>query len=132
MCSSDLVIVTYHPFQLVIYKSIIELTKGFNAFTASLVAMLASIFNADPMYTFNSAVPYLVSIVKDKNVYTIIWVIFQSIYGFVMLLAPTSVVLMATLAYLNVSFKEWFKNIWKLALEILVILLILFTILVLI
>ncbi len=129
---TGLVIVTYHPFQLVIYKSIIELTKGFNAFTASLVAMLASIFNADPMYTFNSAVPYLVSIVKDKNVYTIIWVIFQSIYGFVMLLAPTSVVLMATLAYLNVSFKEWFKNIWKLALEILVILLILFTILVLI
>ena len=114
---TGLVIVTYHPFQLVIYKSIIELTKGFNAFTASLVAMLASIFNADPMYTFNSAVPYLVSIVKDKNVYTIIWVIFQSIYGFVMLLAPTSVVLMATLAYLNVSFKEWFKNIWKLALE---------------
>lgn len=127
-----LIIVTYHPFQLTIYKAILELTKGFNVFTASLVAILSSIFNADPLYTFNASVPYLVNIVKDKNVYSIIWVLFQSIYGFMMLLAPTSVVLMATLAYLNVSFKEWLKSIWKLALEILVILLILFTILVLI
>ena len=127
-----LVIVTYHPYQLEIFKAILDLTKGFNAFTVSLVAFLASIFNADAMYAFNSVVPYLASIVTDKAVYPIVWVIFQSIYGFAMLIAPTSVVLMTTLSYLNISFKDWLKNIWKVALEILVVLLVIFTILVLI
>jgi len=127
-----LVIVTYHPFQLVIYKAIFELTKGFNVFTSSLVAFIASILNSDPMYTFNSAVPYLISLVKDKSVYSIIWVVFQSIYGLAMFVAPTSLVLMVSLSYLNVSFKDWIKNIWKFVLEMIVILLILFTILVLI
>ncbi len=132
MIYTGLVLVTYHPFQLVIYKAILEITKGFNVFTASLVALLSSLFNADPMYAFNSAVPYLVSIVKDEAVYPIIWIIFQAIYGFAMLIVPTSVILMATLSYLNVTFKEWLKCIWKLAIEILVVLLIIFTILVLI
>ncbi len=129
---TGLVIVTYHPFQLVMYKGILELTKGFNVFTASIVAMLASLFNAEPLYVFNSAIPYLTSLVTDKAVYSIIWVIFQAIYGLVMVIAPTSVILMVTLSYLNVSFKEWVKNIWKYALEMLVVLLVIFTILVLI
>ena len=129
---TGLVIITYHPFQLVIYKAIFELTKGFNVFTSSLVAMLASFFNSDSMYTFNSVIPYLVSLVSDKSVYSIIWVVFQSIYGLTMLIAPTSLILMVTLSYLNVSFKEWVKNIWQYILEMLVVLLIIFTILVLI
>lgn len=127
-----LVIVTYHPFQLVIYKAIFELTKGFNVFTSGLVAILASFFNADSMYTFNSVIPYLVSIVSDKTVYSIIGVLFQSMYALTMFVAPTSLVLMVTLSYLNVSFKDWIKNIWQYVLEMLVILFIIFTILVLI
>ncbi len=129
---TGLVLVTYHPFQLVIYKTILDITKGFNVFTASIVAFISSIFNGDPMYTFNSVIPYLTSIITDKKVYSVIWVVFQGIYGFTMLIAPTSIVLMGTLSYLNVSFKDWLKNIWKIALEILVLLLIIFTILVLI
>lgn len=129
---TGLVLVTYHPFQLVIYKAILDITKGFNVFTASIVALLSSIFNGDPMYTFNSVIPYLTSIITDKKVYSVIWIVFQGIYGFAMLIAPTSIVLMGTLSYLNVSFKDWLKNIWKIALEILVLLLVIFTILVLI
>ena len=53
-------------------------------------------------------------------------------YGVTMLVAPTSVVLMTVLSYLGVSYKEWFKNIWKLLLELLVLMLIIFTILVLV
>lgn len=129
---TGLVLVTYHPFQLVIYKSVLGLTKGFNVFTSSIVAILASLFNGDPMYAFNSAVPYLVSIVTDQSLYSIIWVVFQAIYGLTMFVAPTSLILMVTLSYLNVSFKEWFKTIWRYVLEMLVILLIVFTIIVLI
>lgn len=49
----------------------------------------------------------------DSSKLPIIGVLLQSIYGFVMLIAPTSVYLMAGLAYLDISYKEWFKYIWK-------------------
>ncbi len=127
-----LVITTYHPFQLTIYKAILSLTDGFNVFTSTFVVVLSTIFNSDPAYVFQSTIPYLSSLVSDKEVYPIIEILFQSVYGFSMLFSPTSLVLMATLAYLGVSYKEWLKAIWKLLVEFLVLLLILFTILTLI
>lgn len=127
-----LVIVTYHPYQLVIYKTLLSITKGFNVFTSSVVAILASFFNADPLYSFQSVLPYVASIVSDKSTYKIIAVVFQAMYGTTMLIAPTSVVLMGALSYLGISYKEWFKNIWKLVLELVIVMLIIFTILVLI
>ncbi len=127
-----LVIVTYHPFQLVIYKAILGLTKGFNIFTSSLVALLASLFNSDPSYVFQSALPYLASVVTKTANYSIIGVIFQAMYGLTMLIAPTSLILMIVLSYLEIPYKQWFKAIWKLLLELLVVFLIIFTILVLI
>lgn len=127
-----LVVVTYHPFQLVIYKALFGLTKGFNVFTSMITAILASVFNADPLYSFQSVIPYLASIVTDQSAYSIIAVVYQAMYGVTMLVAPTSVVLMAVLSYLGISYKDWFKNIWKLLLELVVLMLIIFTILVLI
>ncbi len=129
---SCLVLVTYHPFQLVIYKAILGLTKGFNVFTSTIVAALASLFNSDPSYAFQSALPYLTSVVTNSENYSIIAVVFQSIYGLTMLVAPTSLILMGVLSYLGVSYKKWLKTIWKLVVEFLVVLLIIFTIIVLI
>lgn len=127
-----LVIVTYHPFQLVIYKVLFGLTKGFNVFTSTIAAILSSLFNADPLYAFQSVLPYLSSIVSSQSSRAIIGVVFQTMYGITMLIAPTSVVLMSVLSYLGISYKEWFKNIWKLLLELFILMLIVFMILVLI
>lgn len=127
-----LVLVTYHPFQLVIYKAILGITKGFNVATTTLVAILASFFNADPAYVFQSVLPYLTSVITNADNYSIIGIIFQACYGLVMLVAPTSLVLMSVLAYLNVSYKEWLGKIWKLLVELFVVLLIIFIILALI
>ena len=127
-----LVTVTYHPFQLTIYKAILGLTKGFgvlSVFTTSLVAILASILNADPSYVFQSVLPYLVSLGIDSKAYGIIGIIFQSMYGLTMLVAPTSIVLLAVLSALNISYKEWLGKIWKFLLEFLVVLIIIFIIL---
>lgn len=129
---SCLVIVTYHPFQLVIYKAILGLTKGFNVFTSTIVAALASLFNSDPAYAFQSVLPYLTSIVTNTENYSIVGVVYQSIYGVTMLVAPTSLILMVVLSYLDIPYKKWLKTIWKLVVEFLVVLLIIFTILVLI
>jgi len=48
-------------------------------------------------------------------------VIVQSIYGFVMLIAPTSIFLLAGLKYMEIPYKEWMKYIWKFALIVLAI-----------
>lgn len=127
-----LVAATYHPFQLVIYKVLLNMTKGFNIFTTMITGIFASIFNADPLYSFQSVVPYLASLVTDKGAYSAISVVYPAVYGVTMLVAPTSVVLMSVLSYLEISYKEWFKTIWKLLLELFVLLLIVFTILALI
>lgn len=127
-----LVTVTYHPFQLTIYKFLFGFTKGFNVFTSSIAAILASVFNADPLYAFQSVLPYLASLVSKKSTYAVIGVVYQAMYGVTMLVAPTSVVLMTVLSYLGISYKEWWKNIWKLVLELFILMLIIFTILALI
>ena len=127
-----LVLTTYDPYQLVIYKFILGLTKGFNIFTTGLVVVISSIFNGDPLYAFYSVLPYFVSVVTDTNNYQLIAVIFQSLYGIVTLVAPTSIPLMVTLAYTNTSYKDWFKYIWKLLVALLVLAFIVFIVLLLI
>lgn len=127
-----LVLTTYHPFQLVIYKAILGLTKGFNIFTTGLVVVVSSIINGDVLYAFYNVVPYFVSVITDTSVYPLVAVIFQSMYGLVTLVAPTSIPLMITLSYLNVPYKSWFKYIWKLLVALVVVLFIIFTILLLI
>lgn len=127
-----LVITTYHPFQLVIYKAILGITDGFNVFTTFVVAILSALFNVDPAYAFQSSLPYFASIVTNADNYPIAAVVYQAAYGLTMLVAPTSLVLMGMLSYLKIPYGKWFKTIWKLLLELLVLLLIVFTILILI
>lgn len=127
-----LVIVTYHPYQLTIYKAILGLTKGFNIATTTLVSLLAAVFNSDPIYTAQSYLPYYVSIVTNADNYPLVGIIYQAIYGFTSLFAPTSLILMATLSYLKVNYLDWLKTAWKLLLELFVVLLIVFIILALI
>ncbi|MDD6224475.1 MAG: hypothetical protein PUB18_05705 [bacterium] len=123
-----LVIVTYHPFQLGFTKFLLDLTSGFNVVTMSIAAMLASIFNVESVYTAQSTLPYVMSVITDSSLYPLIEVIFQSIYGLMMLVAPTSVILIGTLSYLDISYGQWLKHIWKIFVELLIILLIIFLI----
>ena len=127
-----LVLTTYDPYQLVIYKFILGLTKGFNIFTTGLVILISSIFNGDPLYAFYSVLPYFVSVVTDTNNYQLVALIFQAIYGIVTLVAPTSVPLMLTLAYTKVPYGSWLKYIWKLLVALLVVAFIIFTVILLI
>lgn len=129
-----LVIVTYHPFQLVIYKTLLGVVDKFGVvgvLISSLLGMLASLFNADATYVYQSVLLYLTSVVTDVNVYPAIGVIFQAMYGFTMLFAPTSIILMIVLSYLDIPYTKWIKTIWKLLLELLAVLLIVFILLIL-
>lgn len=132
MIYTILVITTYHPFQLVIYKAILGITDGFNVFTTFIVAILSALFNGDVAYAFQSSLPYLASLVTNADNYPVISVVYQAAYGLTMLVAPTSLILMGMLSYLNIPYSKWLKAIWKLVLELIVVLLVVFTILILI
>lgn len=126
-----LVVAAERPYQMVIYKVLLDLSKGFNVVTGGLVAILASFFNVDPSYTFQSVLPYVAS-VSNKGDFSLIGLVFQSMYGLTMLFAPTSVVLMAVLSYLDIPYTKWLKTIWKLILELLLLLFVIFIIILLV
>ena len=124
-----LIIVTYHPFQLHIARFFLEMTKGLNVITMTIVAMFASLFNVDSIYVAQSTLPYATSVVNDTALNPVMAVIFQSVYGLSMLVAPTSAILLGTLAYLEIPYTQWIKHIWKLFVELLVVLIVIFFIL---
>lgn len=127
-----LVIAVFHPFQLVIYKSILGLISKFGivgTLLSSLVTAIATLFNVDPAYTFQNSLLYLSSLSFASSHHTVFALVFQSMYGFTLLFAPTSLILMSVLTYLNVPYTKWMKAIWKFLLEFLAVLLIIFMIL---
>ena len=124
-----LIITVTSSFHLHIVKFLLDLFKGFNVITMTFVAMISSIFSVDNTNVVSQTLPYVTTVITDTTLYPLISVIFQAIYGLAMLIAPTSVILLGTLTYLDVSYGQWFKHIWKLFLELLVILVIIFFIL---
>ena len=123
-----LIITTNHGFQLVFVDNIMGLTKNLNVLTTSFVAFFTSIFNVESAYVAQRILPYMAGTITTAELYPLIGIIFQSMYGLTMLVAPTSIVLLGTLSYLDISYTNWLKNVWKLFLEILVVLLVIFII----
>lgn len=130
-----LVITTYHPFQLEVYKALFGSATKFNFGTAlpiSLSAIFAGIFNSEASYAFQSVLPYLASVLTDTASYSAIAVLFQAFYGFTMIFAPTSLILMVVLKYLGISYSKWLKTIWKFLLEFLAVILVVLAVIILI
>ena len=96
------------------FNKTMGLTKGFNAITAGGTALYGSFFYNDLYYLLYSLQAYITEF--GKHSISIAGLLIQSMYGLGMLIFPTSVVLIAGLSYYDVSYKKWFKYIWKFAL----------------
>lgn len=132
VCSSVFIMVYYYPILGTVNEWILSLSKDFNVATASVFTMLSSAFYVDYYYYAYYAMSTLLNTTTDTTLYPLISVLFTNLYGLVMLIAPTSMVLVATLAITEVSYKEWFKYIWKLFVSLLIVSLIVFVIMMLI
>ena len=118
-----LVSTTYVPVLLTICKPILG-TK-FGVFTAGISTFIYSLFSVESYYVGTGLTPYILSLVGNADTgVAALSIVSQGFYGIAMLVAPTSVVLISTLAYLNVPYQKWLKNIWKLLLILAVIVLI--------
>lgn len=99
------------------------LTKSFNVFTTSLTALIGGFFYND-FYYLLSGITGVLDAKFDATTLPVVGLAFQTMYGFAMLVLPTSVVLMAGLKYLDVSYKEWMKYFWKFLLSIFAVIII--------
>ena len=107
------------PLEITILRPIIDMNIDLK-FIMIIVALLFSIFIVDPFFVVHTASSYIASVASASSI-GLIALIWQSIYGLTMLVTPTSFVLLATLSYLGISYGKWLKSIWKLLLELLVV-----------
>lgn len=128
----SVVVTTNHPFLLTILKPLLTITDGFNSVTLSISMFITSIFKMEPYYIATSVLPYVGSIVEDTSVYALIGFITQGMQGLSMLIAPTSIVLLAVISYLKVNYTKWFKGIIAFFGELLLVSFIIFTIILLV
>ncbi len=129
---SIFVFAIYYPVLGVITTWITGLTDSFNIVTSGLHAIISSVFYPDFSYYGYYVVYTFVQTIKDTSLYSLIGLVFTNLYALVMLVAPTSVLLLTSLSISEVKYTEWLKFIWKYALCLLVVSFIVFTVLTLI
>ena len=105
-----------------LYAKTFGLTDDFNAVTTGVAALFGSFFYNDLYYLLAGMQTFLMGF--DASALSIAGLAVQAIYGVGMIVFPTSVILIAGLSYFNVKFKDWFKYIWKFALAVFILLLI--------
>lgn len=116
-----LIIVFSNGFIGTIIKWAMELVGGFNIIVASLLTIIGSLFNIDYFYSVIGVFTVITGYIKDTSVYPLLDIMYQSLYYLVMLVGPTSVMLIFGLSYLNIPYKEWLKYIWRLVLELFIL-----------
>lgn len=95
------------------------LTDDFNVVTTAIASLYGSFFYNDLYYLLSSMSVYISSF--DASTLSIAGFLIQSVYAVGMLIFPTSVLLIAGLSFFDVSYKQWFKYIWKFVLLIFLI-----------
>ena len=90
----------------------------------SVLVLLSSILNVDLYYASASSYATIISILPQQTDLSIYAVMFQSLYGLVQIVGPTSVLLIVGLSYLEVPYKSWLKYIWRFVIALLIVILI--------
>lgn len=117
-------------FMITIFDKFNQLSDKVTPLKVGLISTVGSVGYSDFPYLVNAI--YNPIVVSNTDSVKEIAYIMQVMYGFTMLLVPTSVGLVVGLQYLGISFKEWFKENWKLLLSLLLASIILMTIVVLV
>ncbi len=102
-----------------ISNSILGISDKFYVLTVTLLGFVGGFFFNDLAYLTNSIYSLLAT--YGSASVTIMGILLQTGYAIAMLCLPVSVVLIAALRYLNVSYKEWMKYIYKFLLAMFVL-----------
>ena len=92
---------------------------GDNPVINALIAIVGSVLNVDILYVSQGIFAPIVNALPDTANLKVYAVLFQGIYGLVQIIGPTSILMITCLSISDVSYKDWFKNIWKFVLILL-------------
>lgn len=109
-----------------------ESKLGLNIVTSSLVTALGTLLHTDLYYTVAGVFSPLLAAVTDESMYNAYAMTFQSIYGLVCIIGPTSLLLIFVLKYFDVPYTTWVKYIWRFVLMLLLLVILLLLVLALI
>lgn len=93
------------------------ITNKFNIVTMSVVGFIGGIFYNDFPYMLNTLYSQISALYTELP---LIGLILQYLHGIVMLIVPTSVMLVIGLTYLDIPYGEYLKKVWKYLLMLLV------------
>ena len=118
----DILVCTYnHSFMSTIMTWISETKLGINVFTASVISALGSLLHTDLYYTVAGVYSPLIGLVENESMLNTYAMTFQSIYGIVAMIGPTSFLLIVVLKYFDVPYTSWVKYIWRFVLMLLLL-----------
>ena len=114
-----LIITSSHPVMLTILKPLLELTDGLSILWYPLCTLISALCNTDFNYYQYGvlSLTYATTYFTSSSVYPLCALITQTMYGFALLIAPTSAVLLFSLSFLDIKYTTWLKKMWKLLLE---------------
>lgn len=95
------------------------IAKSGNIALVTLSSLIASPLMVDESYAAQYLIQVIYTITANESLLELYALIVQLMYGFTMLIAPSSILLIITLYYLNESYKNWLKYVWKILLVIL-------------
>jgi len=118
-----LILASSHPIGLTILKPLLEATDGLNILLYPIATLFSALFNSDFAYyeygVLNAV--YATTAYNAEGLLPLIEFITQTMYGFAMFIAPTSVVLLFTLSLLDIKYTTWLKKTIFVILELLVV-----------
>ncbi len=98
---------------------VMNMANNFNVFLGTLSGLFTSLFTTEYQYSANLIGSYLAGTYTESA--KAISVMMQTTFGITALIAPSSAILLVGLAYLDISYKEWFKYIWKFLLAMIIV-----------
>ncbi|MBR1377023.1 MAG: hypothetical protein IJ565_04345 [Bacilli bacterium] len=106
------------------YATVLNWLNGikstFSIPVVALISLTGSLFYNDFYYLLSNAGGILNA--YEAIYYPITGVLVNGIYGIMMMILPTSVILVAGLRYFGIGYTEWLKKVWKYLLEALIVL----------
>ena len=115
-------ITVMYPVIPVITDWFATISEEFSAFWNSIAIFIASLFGVEMQYIMSLIGTYYASSFAENG--SQIALIIQMMYGLVSFFAPSSVILMLGLSYLNLPYKDWLKFIWKFLVALLLVIII--------
>ena len=102
-----------HGFMSNILTWITGLSFGKNFVCASVITALGTLLHSDLYYTVSGVFAPLLNAVEDETLFATYTLTFQSVYGLVSMIAPTSLLVIFAMKYFDIPYTTWVKYIWR-------------------